>query len=142
MLAEDIEDEEGNQTRFVVVSRDGASAPSGHDRTGLVVFQRADEPGSLISILQEFAARRINLSNLISFPIRQGGLGEYCFIILAEGHVGDDLMADTMRLHAAQGLEVVWLGPRADGAVSDVRSHADERWKALTTGLPIFARLS
>ena len=132
VLAEDIEDEEGNQTRFVVVSRDGASAPSGHDRTGLVVFQRADEPGSLISILQEFAARRINLSNLISRPIRQGGLGEYCFIILAEGHVGDDLMADTMRaLHAKQGL-VKWFGswPRADGAVSDVSSHADERWKS------------
>ena len=132
VLSEDIEDEEGNQTRFVVVSRDGASAPSGHDRTGLVVFQRADEPGSLISILQEFAARRINLSNLISRPIRQGGLGEYCFIILAEGHVGDDLMADTMRaLHAKQGL-VKWFGswPRADGTVSDVRSHADERWKS------------
>ena len=132
VLAEDIEDEDGNQTRFVVVSRDGASAPSGHDRTGLVVFQRADEPGSLISILQEFAARRINLSNLISRPIRQGGLGEYCFIILAEGHVGDDLMADTMRaLHAKQGL-VKWFGswPRADGAVSDVSSHADERWKS------------
>jgi prephenate dehydratase len=96
------------------------------------VFQRADEPGSLISILQEFAARRINLSNLVSRPIRQGGLGEYCFIILAEGHVGDDLMADTMRaLHAKQGL-VKWFGswPRADGAASDVRSHADERWKS------------
>jgi prephenate dehydratase len=30
---------------------------TGHDRTGLVIYQRADEPGSLISILQEFAAR-------------------------------------------------------------------------------------
>ena len=130
VLAEDIEDESGNQTRFVVVQRDGASMPSGHDRTGLVVFQRADEPGSLISILQEFAARRINLSNLISRPIRQGGLGEYCFIILAEGHVGDDLMADTMRaLHAKQGV-VKWFGswPRADGAASDARATADERW--------------
>ena len=131
VLAEDIEDEAGNQTRFVVVRRDGASLPTGHDRTGLVVFQRADEPGSLISILQEFAARRINLSNLISRPIRQGGLGEYCFIILAEGHVGDDLMADTMRaLHAKQGL-VKWFGswPRADGAASEVRADVDERWR-------------
>ena len=130
VLAEDIEDESGNQTRFVVVQRDGASKPSGHDRTGLVVFQRTDEPGSLISILQEFAARRINLSNLISRPIRQGGLGEYCFIILAEGHVGDDLMADTMRaLHAKQGV-VKWFGswPRAAGAASDVRATTDERW--------------
>lgn len=131
VLEHDIEDEDGNQTRFVVVARDGAPAPTGHDRTGLVVFQRADEPGSLISILQEFAARRINLSNLISRPIKHGGLGEYCFIILAEGHVGDDLMADTMRaLHAKQGL-VKWFGswPRADGAAHDARTHADERWR-------------
>ena len=131
VLAADIEDEEGNQTRFVVVSRDGVPAATGHDRTGLVVFQRADEPGSLISILQEFAARRINLSNLISRPIKHGGLGEYCFIILAEGHVADDLMADTMRsLHAKQA-SVKWFGswPRADGAAHDVRAHADERWR-------------
>jgi prephenate dehydratase len=131
VLAADIEDESGNQTRFVVVSRDGVPAATGHDRTGLVVFQRADEPGSLISILQEFAARRINLSNLISRPIKNGGLGEYCFIILAEGHVADDLMADTMRsLHAKQA-SVKWFGswPRADAAAHDVRAHADERWR-------------
>ena len=65
VLAADIADHDGNQTRFVVVARDGVPAPTGHDRTALVVYQRADEPGSLISILQEFAARRINLSNLI-----------------------------------------------------------------------------
>ena len=132
VLAADIEDQEGNQTRFVLVARDGCPAPSGHDRTGVVVFQRADEPGSLISILQEFAARRINLSNLISRPIRDAGLGDYCFIILTEGHVGDDLVADALRaLHAKQGT-VKWFGSwqRADGAVHDARAHADERWRS------------
>ena len=132
VLAADIEDQEGNQTRFVLVARDGCPAPTGHDRTGVVVFQRADEPGSLISILQEFAARRINLSNLISRPIRDAGLGDYCFIILTEGHVGDDLVADALRaLHAKQGT-VKWFGswPRADGAVHDARAHADERWRS------------
>lgn len=132
VLAADIEDQEGNQTRFVLVARDGCPSPTGHDRTGVVVFQRADEPGSLISILQEFAARRINLSNLISRPIRDAGLGDYCFIILTEGHVGDDLVADALRaLHAKQGT-VKWFGswPRADGAVHDARAHADERWRS------------
>jgi len=62
VLAGGIEDHAGNQTRFVLVARDGIPAPTGHDRTAMVVYQRADEPGSLISILQEFAARRINLS--------------------------------------------------------------------------------
>jgi prephenate dehydratase len=132
ILADEIEDHEGNQTRFVVVARSGIPAPTGHDRTALVVYQRADEPGSLISILQEFAARRLNLSNLISRPIKDGGLGDYCFILFAEGHIADDLMADTMRaLHAKQGA-VKFFGswPRDDDYERDARAHADERWRA------------
>jgi prephenate dehydratase len=131
VLADDIEDHDGNQTRFVVVARQGTPAPTGHDRTALVVYQRADEPGSLISILQEFAARRLNLSNLISRPTKLGGLGDYCFIIFAEGHVADDLVADAMRaLHAKQG-GVKFFGswPRADDLAHDARAHADERWR-------------
>jgi prephenate dehydratase len=131
VLAENIEDHDGNQTRFVVVTRSGIPAPTGHDRTALVVYQRADEPGSLISILQEFAARRLNLSNLISRPTKHGGLGDYCFIIFAEGHIGDDLVADAMRaLHSKQGA-VKFFGswPRADHLAHDVRAHADERWR-------------
>ncbi len=132
VLAENIEDHEGNQTRFVVVARDGVASPTGHDRTALVVYQRADQPGSLISILQEFAARRLNLSNLISRPTKSGGLGDYCFIVFAEGHIADDLMADAMRaLHAKQGA-VKFFGswPRADASPHDAREHADERWRA------------
>jgi prephenate dehydratase len=131
VLADNIEDHDGNQTRFVVVTRDGIPAPTGHDRTALVVYQRADEPGSLISILQEFAARRLNLSNLISRPTKHGGLGDYCFIIFAEGHVADDLVADAMRaLHSKQG-SVKFFGswPRADDLAHDARAHADERWR-------------
>jgi prephenate dehydratase len=131
VLADNIEDHSGNQTRFVVVSRVGIPAPTGHDRTALVVYQRADEPGSLISILQEFAARRLNLSNLISRPTKHGGLGDYCFIIFADGHIADDLVADAMRaLHAKQGA-VKFFGswPRADHLAHDARAHADERWR-------------
>jgi prephenate dehydratase len=131
VLAENIEDHAGNQTRFVVVSRSGVAAPTGHDRTALVVYQRADVPGSLISILQEFAARRINLSNLISRPTKDGGLGDYCFIVIAEGHVSDDLVADAMRsLHAKQGA-VKFFGswPRADADADDAREHTDRRWQ-------------
>ncbi len=131
VLAENVEDHEGNQTRFVVVSRAGVPAPTGHDRTALVAYQRADVPGSLISILQEFAARRINLSNLISRPTKDGGLGDYCFIVIAEGHVADDLLADAMRsLHAKQGA-VKFFGswPRADADADDAREHTDRRWQ-------------
>ena len=132
VLAADIADHPDNQTRFVVVAREGIPAATGHDRTAMVVFQRANEPGSLISILQEFAARRINLSNLLSRPTKAGGLGDYCFVIYAEAHVADELMADTIRaLHAKQGA-VKFLGsyPAAGEAAHDAREHADSRWKA------------
>jgi prephenate dehydratase len=114
-----------------LVARDGIPTPTGHDKTGIVVFQRADEPGSLISILQEFAARRINLSLLSSRPTKAGGLGDYCFIIYADGHVGDELMADVLRdLHTKQG-GVKFLGsyPAAGEQAHSAREHADSRWK-------------
>jgi len=129
-LSENIGDYQHNQTRFVLVARHGIPAPTGHDRTALVVYQRADEPGSLISILQEFAARRINLSNLLSRPTKEGGLGDYCFIIYADGHIGEELMADTVRaLHAKQS-SVKFLGSYpAAGVHPASREHADERWR-------------
>ncbi|MSZ31712.1 MAG: prephenate dehydratase [Actinobacteria bacterium] len=131
VVAKDIADHAGNQTRFVLIAREGIPAATGHDKTGLVVFQRADEPGSLISILQEFAARRINLSLLSSRPTKAGGLGDYCFIIYADGHVADELMADVLRdLHTKQG-GVKFLGsyPAAGDHAPNAREHADARWQ-------------
>ena len=131
VIARDIADHAGNQTRFVLVARDGIPAPTGHDKTGIVVFQRADEPGSLLSILQEFAARRINLQQLLSRPTKAGGLGDYCFIMYADGHIQDELMADALRdLHAKQG-DVKFLGsyPAAGEHAHSVREHADARWQ-------------
>ena len=131
VLARAIADHAGNQTRFVLVGTDEIPAPTGHDRTALVVFQRADEPGSLISILQEFAARRINLSQLLSRPTKRGGLGDYCFVIYLDGHVHDELVADALReLHAKQGA-VKFLGsyPASGTRAHDARVHADARWR-------------
>jgi len=131
ILAENIADHPGNQTRFVLVAREGIPAPTGHDITALVIFQRADAPGSLISILQEFAARNINLVNLLSRPTKDGGLGDYCFVIYAEGHIADALMADAVRsLHAKQG-RVKFLGsyPAAGEHADSTREQADLRWR-------------
>ena len=130
-LADNVADHQGNQTRFVLVAKDVVPAKTGHDKTGIVVFQRADEPGSLISILQEFAARRINLSNLLSRPTKRGGLGDYCFIMYADGHIEDELVADALReLHAKQG-SVKFLGsyPAAGIHAHSAREHADARWR-------------
>ncbi|NDF32233.1 MAG: prephenate dehydratase, partial [Acidimicrobiia bacterium] len=131
VLASNIQDHSGNQTRFVVVGREGVPTPTGHDVTGIVVYQRADEPGSLISILQEFAARRVNITNLLSRPTKDGGLGDYCFVMYLDGHIADELVADALRaLHAKQG-GVKFLGsyPAAGEHAHSAREHADARWQ-------------
>ena len=131
VIASDIADHEGNQTRFVLVGRNDIPKATGHDRTGIVVFQRADEPGSLISILQEFAARRINITHLSSRPTKAGGLGDYCFIMYVDGHIEDELLVDALRdLRAKQG-GVKFLGsyPAAGEHAHSAREHADARWQ-------------
>ena len=127
ILVPDIEDHPENETRFVLVAAEGVPAPSGHDKTSLVVFQDADRPGSLLGILQEFAARSINLTRLESRPTKQG-LGDYCFLIDLEGHVADEVVADCLRnLHMKNG-RVKFLGsyPAAsdDGGIRQQASEA------------------
>jgi prephenate dehydratase len=131
VIAENIADHEGNQTRFVLVGRNDIPASTGHDRTGIVVFQRADEPGSLISILQEFAARRINITHLSSRPTKAGGLGDYCFIMYVDGHIENELLADALRELRAKQAGVKFLGsyPAAGEQAHSAREHADARWK-------------
>jgi len=131
VIKRSIADHDNNQTRFVLVGKDRVPPRTGNDKTGIVVFQRADEPGSLVGILQEFAARRINLLQLLSRPTKQGVLGEYCFIIYADGHVSDEVVADALRdLRTKQG-DVKFLGsyPAAMKNEQSVREHADQRWR-------------
>ena len=108
VLASEIEDHPENLTRFVIVGH-GIPSASGHDKTSVVCFQRQDRPGSLLAILQEFAARAINLTKLESRPTKQS-LGDYCFFIDFEGHIGDELVADCLRNLAAKQAKVKFLG--------------------------------
>jgi prephenate dehydratase len=130
-LASDIEDHPENQTRFVVVAKGGIPAPTGHDKTSIVVYQRADEPGSLLAILQEFAARRINLSLLLSRPTKSR-LGEYCFVLDLDGHISDEVVADCLRSLKAKQADVKFLGsyPAAGAAGHEVRRRSDESAQA------------
>jgi prephenate dehydratase len=129
VLASEIEDHPENETRFVLVGR-GVPAPTGHDKTSIVCFQREDRPGSLLAILQEFAARAINLTKLESRPTKRG-LGQYCFFIDFEGHLSDELVADCLRNLAARQADVKFLGsyPVAGDAGPARREAAAEAWR-------------
>lgn len=130
VLANEIEDHPDNQTRFVVVAEGGIPRPTGHDKTSIVVFQRADEPGSLLAILQEFAARNINLTKLSSRPTKVS-LGDYCFLIDMEGHLDDELVADALRTLKSKQNDVKFLGsyPAAGDRGPAARRDMHEAWK-------------
>ena len=129
-IAEAVEDHTGNQTRFLLLAREGVPGPTGHDKTSVVVFQRANEPGSLLAILHEFAARNIDLSRLESRPTRRV-LGDYCFLLDFEGHIGDEVVADCLRdLKMKQG-DIKFLGsyPAAGHEGEQVRRETDANWR-------------
>jgi prephenate dehydratase len=136
ILAEDVEDFSGNQTRFVAVARDGVPPPTGHDRTSIVCFQGSDHPGSLHGILGQFAARDINLTRLESRPTKQG-LGDYCFAIDLSGHLSDEVVADCLRDLRAELADVKFLGsyPAAGRHATERRRRADDAWRAADSWL-------
>jgi prephenate dehydratase len=130
VLAPEIEDHPENQTRFVVVAREGVPATTGHDKTSIVCFQSFDRPGSLMAMLQEFAARALNLTKIESRPTKQG-LGDYCFIIDFEGHLADEVVADCLREIKAKSADVKFLGsyPAAGAHGPSVRRDAEAAWR-------------
>jgi prephenate dehydratase len=133
VVAAAIHDHPDNSTRFVVIGH-GIPARTGHDKTTIVVFQsHQDRPGGLLAILQEFAARAINLTKLESRPTKRE-LGSYCFFIDFEGHISDELVAVVLRSLAAKH-EVRFLGSYAAAGreAGARRQAAGKAWRAASS---------
>lgn len=103
-----IEDFEDNKTRFVLIGRQ-KTARTGRDKTSIACFIHKDKPGSLLSILQEFAYRNINLTKIQSRPTKKA-LGEYYFWIDMEGHIKDEPVADAINCLSCKLRAVKFLG--------------------------------
>ena len=89
VIADNIGDNPGAVTRFIVVAKPGSIPKiTGWDRTSLAVFIGVDHAGALLDILTEFAKREVNLTFIQSRPTGTS-LGHYHFIIDAEGHIAD-----------------------------------------------------
>ena len=122
VLAEDIGDVSTAVTRFVLVARPGQlPAPTGADKTTIVLFQRSDRSGGLLELLEQFATRGINMTRLESRPTKSS-MGSYCFSIDLEGHVHDARVGDALMGLKRVSADVVFLGsyPRADGQRASV----------------------
>jgi prephenate dehydratase len=96
VVAKNIGDNNGAVTRFVLVSKPGSlSTPTGKDRTSLALYIDIDHAGALLEILTEFAKRDVNLTFIQSRPTGRV-LGDYHFIIDAEGHINDSSVSQAL----------------------------------------------
>ena len=123
VLASDIGDNKAAVTRFVLVSRPGTlPAPTGADKTTVVLFQKDDHAGGLLELLEQFAVRGVNMTRLESRPTGEA-MGSYCFSIDVEGHVLDERVGETLMGLRRVCAEVRFLGsyPRADGGLPGTR---------------------
>lgn len=136
VLATDIGDNPGAVTRFILVSRPGQLPPrTGADKTSVAVPLPEDRAGALMEILEQFAARGVNLSRIESRPTGRY-LGHYFFSIDVDGHIQDARIADALAgLHRiSPHLRFLGSYPRADGARPVVKDHVTDHAFAAARG--------
>ena len=100
VLAQDIQDDPGNSTRFAVLAKQPGEDVAESYKTSVICQINGAKPGSLYDILGEFATRHVNLTKIESRPARTG-LGEYIFFFDMEGSLEDEQVRaaiDAMRL--------------------------------------------
>ncbi|MFW5788230.1 MAG: prephenate dehydratase, partial [Halanaerobiales bacterium] len=101
ILAENIEGEMKNHTRFIVITTENnakktkAYDPKEDYKTSLICAPEVNRPGVLHEILGEFANRNIDLTRIESRPTKQK-LGEYLFYIDLAGHCGEEKMQEAL----------------------------------------------
>lgn len=93
ILAQGVQDDPRNSTRFVVLAPEDAP-PSGADKTS-IVFNVDDKPGALVRIMLVFADAGINLTKIESRPAREA-LGVYVFLLDCQGHRLDPVLQDAL----------------------------------------------
>ncbi|WP_432720021.1 prephenate dehydratase [Jeongeupia wiesaeckerbachi] len=85
-LAENIEDEPNNTTRFLVLGYQDVGK-SGRDKTSLVI-SAPNKPGALHALVEPLARHGVSMTKFESRPSRTG-LWEYLFFVDVESHVSD-----------------------------------------------------
>jgi chorismate mutase/prephenate dehydratase len=106
ILFENIEDGQFNRTRFLIISKDFTNQNSGKDKTTLIV-DLPDKPGSLVSFLQEFNDKQINLTKIESRPTRADEKFKSWFYIDFDGHFEDERVQEILQKHQSH---IKWLG--------------------------------
>ena len=87
VLAENIEDDPKNTTRFLVLGKHEV-APSGHDKTSIVMTS-LNKPGAMVQLLEPLSRHGVSMTKLESRPSKLG-LWDYVFFVDIDGHLQDE----------------------------------------------------
>lgn len=137
VLVDDVADNPGAVTRFVLVAPPSPPPPpTGSDRTTFAATTE-NRPGSLLALLTELGVRGIDLTRIESRPIKDRS-GEYWFHIDCTGHVGEPAMGEALAALHRRCDRVRFLGsfPRASGRAAGTSDGAGPRGVAAA---PAFA---
>lgn len=93
VLAENIEDDPKNTTRFLVLGKQDV-APSGVDKTSIVMTSK-NKPGAMVELLEPLSRHGVSMTKFESRPSKQG-LWDYVFFVDIEGHQADQHVASAI----------------------------------------------
>ncbi len=95
IIKSNIQDQDNNHTRFVIVAGKPANR-TGNDKTS-IVFSTNNTPGSLYRVLDIFSLWDINMTRIESRPSK-AMLGQYIFFIDIDGHEEDQDVHDALTM--------------------------------------------
>ncbi|MBU2887202.1 prephenate dehydratase [Gilvimarinus agarilyticus] len=107
IIAEKIEDQPDNSTRFLIIGTQDVPA-SGKDKTSLLVAMR-NQPGALHRLLEPFHRNNIDLTRVETRPSRSG-VWTYVFFVDFTGHQDDPLISSTLTEVATRVADLKILG--------------------------------
>ncbi len=94
ILYKNIEDQSFNVTRFLVIGDHPLSAPTGSDKTSVLVTSQ-NCPGSLVELLKSLSDRSLSMVRIESRPARQGPW-EYVFFLDIAGHSSESPLKEAL----------------------------------------------
>jgi len=106
-LAQNIEDQPDNTTRFLIIGTKIVPA-SGQDKTSILVSVK-NKPGALYHVLEPFHQNNVSLTRLETRPSRSG-TWSYVFFIDFEGHFDDSIVQSVIAKISPDAVEIKHLG--------------------------------
>jgi chorismate mutase/prephenate dehydratase len=109
ILFDNIEDNDQNRTRFLILSKGVVNQKSDDDKTTLIVnLPNTNRPGVLYEFLKDFNDRGINLTKIESRPLRGESAFRFWFLVEFLGHINDTHVQEIMHKYGSSHIK--WLG--------------------------------